>query len=29
MAQPAVETYGWLTPGEMLDGLGLAYRVLI
>jgi chromate transporter len=24
MAQQAVETYGWLTPGEMLDGLGLA-----
>jgi chromate transporter len=24
MAQEAVETYGWLTAGEMLDGLGLA-----
>jgi chromate transporter len=24
MAQAVVETYGWLTPGEMLDGLGLA-----
>jgi chromate transporter len=24
MAQQTVETYGWLTPGEMLDGLGLA-----
>ena len=24
MAQQAVETYGWLRPGEMLDGLGLA-----
>jgi chromate transporter len=24
MAQQAVETYGWLTAGEMLDGLGLA-----
>jgi chromate transporter len=24
MAQQAVETYGWLAPGEMLDGLGLA-----
>jgi len=24
MAQQAVETYGWLNPGEMLDGLGLA-----
>lgn len=24
MAQDAVETYGWLKPGEMLDGLGLA-----
>jgi chromate transporter len=24
MAQAAVETYGWLTAGEMLDGLGLA-----
>ena len=24
MAQEAVEGYGWLTPGEMLDGLGLA-----
>jgi len=24
MAQQAVDTYGWLTPGEMLDGLGLA-----
>jgi chromate transporter len=24
VAQAAVETYGWLTPGEMLDGLGLA-----
>ncbi len=24
MAQEAVETYAWLTPGEMLDGLGLA-----
>lgn len=23
-AQGAVETYGWLTPGQMLDGLGLA-----
>jgi chromate transporter len=24
VAQQAVETYGWLAPGEMLDGLGLA-----
>jgi len=24
IAQRAVETYGWLTPGEMLDGLALA-----
>jgi chromate transporter len=24
MAQQAVETYGWLRPGEMVDGLGLA-----
>jgi chromate transporter len=24
MAQQAVETYGWVTAGEMLDGLGLA-----
>ncbi|MGL4397145.1 MAG: chromate efflux transporter [Hyphomicrobium sp.] len=24
MAQDVVETYGWLKPGEMLDGLGLA-----
>jgi chromate transporter len=24
MAQQAVETYGWLNPGEMLDGLGMA-----
>ena len=24
VAQAAVETYGWLEPGEMLDGLGLA-----
>jgi chromate transporter len=24
LAQQAVETYGWLTPGEMLDGLGMA-----
>lgn len=24
MAQQAVENYGWLRPGEMLDGLGLA-----
>jgi chromate transporter len=24
IAQRAVETYGWLLPGEMLDGLGLA-----
>jgi chromate transporter len=24
VAQEAVETYGWLAPGEMLDGLGLA-----
>jgi chromate transporter len=24
MAQAVVETYRWLTPGEMLDGLGLA-----
>ncbi len=24
MAQRAVETYGWLSPSEMLDGLGLA-----
>ena len=24
MAQQAVELYGWLSPGEMLDGLGLA-----
>lgn len=24
MAQQAVESYGWLSPGEMVDGLGLA-----
>ena len=24
IAQKAVETYGWLQPGEMLDGLGMA-----
>lgn len=24
VAQKAVETYGWLEPGEMLDGLGMA-----
>jgi chromate transporter len=24
MAQEAVQTYGWLAPGEMLDGLGMA-----
>jgi chromate transporter len=24
MAQQAVDTYGWIEPGEMLDGLGLA-----
>lgn len=24
IAQQAVETYGWLAPGEMLDGLGMA-----
>ena len=24
VAQAAVETYGWLAPGEMMDGLGLA-----
>ena len=24
MAQDVVQAYGWLTPGEMLDGLGLA-----
>jgi chromate transporter len=24
IAQRAVDTYGWLAPGEMLDGLGLA-----
>ncbi len=24
VAQRAVETYGWLLPGEMLDGLGMA-----
>jgi chromate transporter len=24
VAQAAVETFGWLEPGEMLDGLGLA-----
>ncbi len=24
LAQEAVATFGWLTPGEMLDGLGLA-----
>ncbi len=24
VAQQAVETYGWLNPGEMLDGLGMA-----
>src|SRR6185503_13726046 len=24
VGQRAVETYGWLQPGEMLDGLGLA-----
>ena len=24
MAQQAVDVYGWLEPGEMVDGLGLA-----
>ncbi|MEM7653469.1 MAG: chromate transporter, partial [Pseudomonadota bacterium] len=24
VAQAAVETYGWMAPGEMLDGLGMA-----
>jgi chromate transporter len=24
VAQAAVQTYGWLSPGEMLDGLGMA-----
>ena len=24
VAQQAVENYGWLQPGEMLDGLGMA-----
>jgi len=24
VAQEAVQTYGWVTPGEMLDGLGMA-----
>ena len=24
MAQQAVEVFNWLTPNEMLDGLGLA-----
>src|SRR5262249_14732258 len=24
VAQQAVENYGWLKPGEMLDGLGMA-----
>jgi chromate transporter len=24
VAQEAVENYGWLAPGEMLDGLGMA-----
>ena len=24
VAQQAVDTYGWLRPGEMLDGLGMA-----
>ena len=24
LAQEAVETYHWVTPGEMQDGLGLA-----
>jgi chromate transporter len=24
VAQEAVNTYGWLRPGEMLDGLGMA-----
>jgi chromate transporter len=24
VAQAAVQTYGWVTPGEMLDGLGMA-----
>src|SRR3954454_21433730 len=24
VAQEAVQTYGWLQPGEMLDGLGMA-----
>ena len=24
VAQQAVETFGWLKPGEMLDGLGMA-----
>ncbi|MCP5762380.1 chromate transporter, partial [Klebsiella pneumoniae] len=24
VAQQAVENYGWLRPGEMLDGLGMA-----
>ena len=24
IAQEAVEKYGWMKPGEMLDGLGMA-----
>ena len=24
VAQQAVENFGWLAPGEMLDGLGMA-----
>lgn len=24
VAQEAVQSYGWLSPGEMLDGLGMA-----
>lgn len=28
MAQEVVENYGWLSPGEMLDGLGLAETTL-
>jgi chromate transporter len=28
MAQQAVEHYGWLRPGEMLDGLGMAETTL-
>src|SRR3546814_1553407 len=27
VAQEAVENYGWLQPGEMLDGLGMAEKI--